>query len=162
MKSTALVCALAAAALGVSSVSQAHGVDRDGPRGEPPRFEQRAPANPAHSPWPDGAQVWRPPVAAAPAPWPGPARAVPQREHWRHDGPRDWRGGGPGYHAHGPRFYRGGYVPPQYRGGHYLVNDWRGHHLAPPPRGQQWVQVGTDFLLVAVATGLIAQVILSH
>ena len=160
MKSTALVCALAAAALGVSSVSQAHGVDRDGPRGEPSRLEQRAPANPAHSPWPDGAQVSRQPVAAAPAPWPGPARVAPQHD-WRHDGPRDWHGGS-GHRAQGPHFHRGGYLPPQYRGGHHVVHDWRGHHLTPPPRGQQWVQVGTDVLLVAVATGLIAQVILNH
>jgi Ni/Co efflux regulator RcnB len=42
---------------------------------------------------------------------------------------------------------------------HYVVNDWRGNHLNAPPRGYQWVGVGGDFVLAAIATGLIAQII---
>ncbi|MNU08021.1 Nickel/cobalt homeostasis protein RcnB precursor [compost metagenome] len=57
---------------------------------------------------------------------------------------------------------RGSRIPPQYRTRHYVVNDWRGHRLAPPPRGYHWVQNGGDYLLVAIATGVIAQLILSH
>jgi Ni/Co efflux regulator RcnB len=57
---------------------------------------------------------------------------------------------------------RGDRLPNEYRGRSYVVNDWRAHRLQPPPRGYQWVGVGADFVLVAVATGLIAQIIASH
>jgi Ni/Co efflux regulator RcnB len=43
-----------------------------------------------------------------------------------------------------------------------VVNDWRGRHLNAPPRGQQWVQVGTDYALIAIATGVIAQLVLNN
>lgn len=46
--------------------------------------------------------------------------------------------------ARRPAFRRGGHIPQQYRSRQYVVNDWRGHHLSAPPRGQQWVQVGSD------------------
>jgi Ni/Co efflux regulator RcnB len=59
-------------------------------------------------------------------------------------------------------FYRGGRLPPQYRGYQYVVEDWRGHRLTPPPRGYHWVQTGADYVLVAVATGVIASILLSH
>ncbi len=36
------------------------------------------------------------------------------------------------------------------------------HHLRQPPRGYHWVQSGSDYLLVAVATGLIASAILNN
>ncbi|MNH46523.1 hypothetical protein D3C79_1093380 [compost metagenome] len=57
---------------------------------------------------------------------------------------------------------RGSRLPPQYRGHHYVVNDWHGHRLSRPPRGYHWVQYGGDYLLVAIATGVIAQLILSN
>lgn len=60
------------------------------------------------------------------------------------------------------RFYRGGRLPPEYRGRQYVVDDWRGHHLKQPPRGYQWVQVGGDYVLVAVATGIILSVLLNQ
>ena len=50
---------------------------------------------------------------------------------------------------------------PQYRSHHYVVNDWRGHHLSAPPRGYHWIQNGGDYLLVAIATGVIASMVLS-
>jgi len=34
--------------------------------------------------------------------------------------------------------------------------------LNAPPRGQQWVQVGSDYVLIAIATGIIAQLVLSQ
>ena len=43
-----------------------------------------------------------------------------------------------------------------------VVDDWRGHHLSPPPRGYHWVQTGGDYVLVAIATGVIMQILLSH
>ena len=73
---------------------------------------------------------------------------------------------GPGYEGRGAgpqhNFYRGGRLPPQYRNHQYVVDDWRGHHLNAPPRGYQWVQTGGDYVLVAIATGIIAQILLSQ
>ena len=64
------------------------------------------------------------------------------------------RGAGPDHNLR-----RGGKLPAHYRTKHYVVDDWRGHKLQRPARGQHWVQVGSDYLLVAAATGIIAQVI---
>lgn len=65
------------------------------------------------------------------------------------------------YNARGPEWRRGGYIPHQYRGSQYVVNDWRGHRLHAPPRGYHWVQVGSDYVLVAIATGIITQLLLN-
>jgi Ni/Co efflux regulator RcnB len=35
------------------------------------------------------------------------------------------------------------------------VNDYRRYKLRAPPRGQQWVRVDNNFLLISVATGVI-------
>lgn len=67
------------------------------------------------------------------------------------------RGAGPDH-----QFYRGGRLPPQYRSRQYVVNDWRVHHLNAPPRGYHWVQTGGDYVLVAIATGVILQILLSQ
>src|SRR5260221_4750489 len=76
-------------------------------------------------------------------------------EDWRGN---DWRSDDRRGHGAGPdhNFYRGGRLPAYYRGHEYVVDDWRGHRLQAPPRGYQWVQVGPDYVLVAVATGIIA------
>ncbi|MES2940594.1 MAG: RcnB family protein [Pseudomonadota bacterium] len=66
------------------------------------------------------------------------------------------------YNARGPEFRRGGHLPPELRNRTYVVNDWRGHRLAAPPRGYQWVQVGPDYVLAAIATGVIANLILNQ
>jgi len=73
----------------------------------------------------------------------------------RHDHGR--RGGGPDHN-----WYKGSRVPPQYRSQHYVVNDWRGHRLSAPPRGYHWIQNGGDYLLVAIATGVIASMVLGN
>lgn len=75
------------------------------------------------------------------------------RHHGRHHG----RGAGPRHD-----FYKGGRIPGEYRHRQYVVNDWRGHHLHSPPRGYQWVQTGSDYVLIAVATGIIAQIVLGN
>lgn len=61
----------------------------------------------------------------------------------------------------GPRndWYRGGYVPAPSRGYSYVVGDWRMHRLTPPPRGYQWIQYGGDYVLIAIGTGLIANIV---
>jgi Ni/Co efflux regulator RcnB len=67
------------------------------------------------------------------------------------------RGAGPDHN-----YYRGGRLPQYYRGHEYVVDDWRGHRLQSPPRGYHWVQVGPDYVLVAIATGIIASILLSQ
>jgi Ni/Co efflux regulator RcnB len=66
------------------------------------------------------------------------------------------------YNARGPEFRRGAYIPREYRNQQYVVVNHRAHRLSAPPRGQQWVQVGGDYVLVAIATGIIASIILAR
>lgn len=154
MKSTAIVCALAAS-MGFASLSYADDNDRRG-RGNEQRSEQRG-----HNDR-DGRD----------------GRHADRRDHDRHDNRHGYYNGGyqgqrgqnygnarndrfyPG--ARGPQFYRGGHIPAEYRSRQYYVNDWRGHRLSAPPRGQQWVQVGTDYALIAIATGLIINLALTN
>lgn len=72
----------------------------------------------------------------------------------------DERSYGPGYQNYQLR--RGGYLPPQYRSRQYIVEDWRGHRLSRPPVGYHWVQVGGDYVLVAITTGIILQLLLGN
>jgi Ni/Co efflux regulator RcnB len=88
---------------------------------------------------------------------PDPHRAPPPHNMPARDVHADARGAGPD-HA----FRRGGRLPQNYRSNQYVVDDWRGHHLTSPPRGYHWVQTGADYVLVAVATGIIAQVLLNQ
>lgn len=49
------------------------------------------------------------------------------------------------------------------RGDYRVVSDWNHHNrLYAPQRGYQWVQVGGDYALVAIATGIIAHVLLNN
>lgn len=69
-----------------------------------------------------------------------------------------------GYHVQ-PRHQhrRGGYLAHEYRNDRYVVNDWRNRGLYQPQYGQQWVQAGNrDYLLVAIATGLITQMLVNR
>jgi Ni/Co efflux regulator RcnB len=70
---------------------------------------------------------------------------------------RDERGAGPN-HA----FHRGERLPVEFRHRHYVVDDWRGHRLSAPPRGYHWVQTGGDYVLVAIGTGIILQLMLNN
>jgi Ni/Co efflux regulator RcnB len=67
------------------------------------------------------------------------------------------RGVGPNY-----EYYRGDRLPVEYRHRNYVVDDWRGHNLSAPPRGYHWVQSGGDYILVAIATGIIMQILLAR
>ncbi|HEY1103286.1 MAG TPA: RcnB family protein [Burkholderiaceae bacterium] len=145
MKSTAIVCAIAAASMGFASLSYAQGYDRRGPGDNPQRYEQRG-----------GPQEWN-------------GRHDHQDRRFNRNDDRsasrfDHRNARNDRHfgARGPQFHRGGYIPREYRSRQYVVNDWRAHRLSAPPRGQQWVQVGADYALIAIATGLIAQLVLNH
>lgn len=79
-------------------------------------------------------------------------------------GHRSPAGHGRPIYGTGPQrgWHRGDRVPPQYRGRQYVVHDWRAHRLGAPPRGYHWVQYGADYMLVAIATGVIVQLILAH
>lgn len=82
---------------------------------------------------------------------------APQR-HYNHAPQRYYNNHAPQYYGNpGPRFYRGGYLPYSYRQPSYHVN-WRAYpsRLYAPPYGYQWVHVGDEFLLIALASGLIA------
>ena len=52
---------------------------------------------------------------------------------------------------------RGAYVPAPYRG--YYVQDWGYYGLRPPPPGYRWIYADGNFVLMAVATGLIADLV---
>lgn len=101
---------------------------------------------------------------------PGGGRYEQRDDHRAHRGPhagyrgdQDFRDGRQfdrrGFPQPHTEWRRGGRVPMEYRGRNYVVNDWRAYHLQQPPRGYQWVGVGGDYVLAAIATGLIAQII---
>lgn len=66
------------------------------------------------------------------------------------------------YNARGHEFRRGARIPPGFYNRQYYVNDYRAYRLAPPPRAHQWVQVGPDFVLIAIATGIITNIVLGN
>jgi len=88
-----------------------------------------------------------------------------RHDNWRGDrySREDYRPGRQfdrrGYPQPHAEWRRGGRVPAEYRGRNYVVNDYRAYRLQPPPRGYQWVGVGGDYVLAAIATGVIAQII---
>ncbi len=71
-------------------------------------------------------------------------------DHRRHDDRRYGYRNGP-RHDHHPRWQRGH----RYYGPTYVVRDYGHYRLRPPPRGYHWVRANNDYLLVAVATGII-------
>ena len=56
------------------------------------------------------------------------------------------------------RWARGERLPSNYRTRSHYV-DYRRHHLRQPPRGYQWVQVNNQYLMVALASGMIWQIV---
>ena len=109
------------------------------------------------------------------------AMAQPMPGGGRHDG--GGPGGGRGGYGGGPGDHRGfdnrgmggrgggrGGPPPQairrwqpgarYWGGDPWINNWQSYRgLYAPPYGYRWVQAGDQFLLTAIATGIISAVI---
>jgi Ni/Co efflux regulator RcnB len=60
-------------------------------------------------------------------------------------------------------YKKGGVMPADYRGNQYVVSDWHSENLRQPPQGYNWVRSDNgDFLLVAVTTGVISSILLSH
>ena len=79
-----------------------------------------------------------------------------------------WYYGPPPQAYYGNPYYRPGYaswrrgaaLPPYYRG--YVVNDYHRYHLRQPPRGYAWYRVGDDYLLAAIASGIIFDIIANN
>jgi Ni/Co efflux regulator RcnB len=169
MKSTVLACAVAAASLGFGSLASAQDYHREGrDRHDGPRAEQRDVRPPwqERQAWRGGedrrGDRWQDSRRGERTPYPsaqyGHLDAYNQRDPYRHYGERgQWA-------ANAPQYRRGDHVPYQYRQRQYYVNDWRAHRLYAPPQGYQWVRADDsgDYLLVAIATGLIANLLLSQ
>lgn len=112
-------------------------------------------------------------VAYPPGPPPGhhppPAYALPPRPqayqrppppqgYNRYKFSNSWRG------SHG-RFRPGYAMPSYYRGKNYqrhVIDNWQGHGLYAPPHGHHWLLVDGNFVLAAIGTGIVAQILLGH
>lgn len=81
---------------------------------------------------------------------PPPRYVAPPRAYYNYPPPR--YGYAPGY-----AWRRGAYLPPAY-GGVYISN-YGANGLRAPPRGYRWHRVGNDYLLTAIATGLIFDIV---
>lgn len=121
------------------------------PRGHDDRRGPGGAGNPGPS-GPGGARPGAQPPAQADRRPSAPGRQDPRD---RHDRAPQARGVGPDR-----RWHRGDRLPAQYRHRHAVVDNWRAHRLSAPPRGHHWVQVGSDYALIAIATGLIVQLVL--
>jgi Ni/Co efflux regulator RcnB len=136
MKSKAIASLVIASLLGtsVAAFAQPHGPG--GPGGHGPQQQRGA----QHQPMPahGGGGHARGPGGAHEAAMGHPGGPIPHS---------DWR--------------RGDRLPAEYRDRNYVVDDWRGHGLSAPPRGYHWVGVNGDYVLAAVATGVIASILAS-
>lgn len=72
------------------------------------------------------------------------------------DDHHDNRGG----RGHG-RWERGHALPPEYRDRGHYVTDYRAYRLREPPRGYRWVRADDNFVLIAITTGLIADIVIN-
>ncbi|WP_380184316.1 RcnB family protein [Kalamiella sp. sgz302252] len=59
-------------------------------------------------------------------------------------------------------FHKGRPLPEKYRGEGYQVNDWHKRGLKAPPAGHRWQNIDGNYVLIAVATGVITSVIAHH
>ena len=97
-----------------------------------------------------------------------------QRHDGRHDGRydhdrRDYGHDRRGYshdrrdqrHAY-RHWQRGQRLDARYRDNRYYVRDYHRYGLRAPPRGYRWQRVDDSYILAAVATGLIASVIIAN
>jgi Ni/Co efflux regulator RcnB len=97
-------------------------------------------------------------TAASAQPYPGPPGY--NHDHDHDHGPGFY--GPPGYHSAPPGGYNGWHRGGYYHGPRYVVRDYGHYHLRPPPRGYEWVQQGGQFVMIAVASGVIADILLNR
>ncbi|WP_099347782.1 RcnB family protein [Acetobacter aceti] len=110
------------------------------------------------------------PVCAMAQPMPGRGH---QGGEFRGDGRGDRYHGGPGARdsrGGDGRYGRRGAPPPmnnwrpgaRYWGGDPWIDNWRSYRgLYAPPYGYRWIQSGNQFLLTAIATGIISAVVVN-
>jgi Ni/Co efflux regulator RcnB len=178
MKPKALVCALVAASLanaGPAFAQQDNQANLDSNFQQIQRAQQWQAQHGGQQP-PPGMRVYPAPGQPAYVQPGRPGYQQPHQPGYQQPGrPGYQQPAPPGYDRHGNGryygdrgagpdhgFYPGMHLPPHYRNYNYVVNDWRGHHLSPPPPGYYWVQTGADYVLVAIATGLIVQLLLMN
>lgn len=89
------------------------------------------------------------------------SHSAPPFAHFDHHGP--FRPHTPyfrGPYAHPPMPPPGGWRPGHHFGGPYrFMPNYGFYHLPPPPPGYGWVYAGNQFLMIAMATGIIASVV---
>jgi len=156
MKSLMIALLVATLALPVVAVANDHGRQGGGGHGH---YGAAAPAY-------KGARFGGGPTYAPAPAYGGGARYAPPPGYARPPG----YGPPPGYG--GPRFRegfqdygrpaagrlrRGQFLPQMERG--YVVGDYYRYHLRRPPPGYYWYRSGGDFVLAAVASGLIFEVV---
>lgn len=78
---------------------------------------------------------------------------------WSYGPPPPAYYGRPGYRPGYTAWRRGAYLPQYYRGDYYRMSDYHRYGLRAPPRGYYWYRSGNDYILAAIATGLIFDVI---
>jgi Ni/Co efflux regulator RcnB len=61
-----------------------------------------------------------------------------------------------------PHWSKGDRLPTEYRSNQYVVSDWKNNHLRKPPRGYHWVQANNQYVLAAVASGVIADIMMGN
>ena len=76
---------------------------------------------------------------------------------WSYGPPPQAYYGNPQYRPGYASWRRGAHLPSYYRG--YVVHDYGRYRLRQPPRGYAWYRVGDDYLLAAVASGVIFDII---
>ncbi|GAB3097417.1 RcnB family protein [Lysobacter terrae] len=85
------------------------------------------------------------------------------RHHHDHDDDDDDDDGYREYRHHHREYRRGERIEVVYMEPRYYVDDYEYYHLRQPPRGHRWVRDEDGrFILVAVATGIIADILLHH
>ena len=154
-KALAIIISLCLCLLGAAGAYAAnHGKsDHDNAKKKSPPHSQ-----PAHKP---------PPAAHKPAPAHKPPAHKPPAHHGLYKPPSShynhgkYRGSNTWNSRHG--HFRPGYaLPPYYHQNRsrYLVHDWRRYGLYDPPPGHQWLQIDNNFVLMGIATGLVAHILM--
>lgn len=60
------------------------------------------------------------------------------------------------------QWQRGRVVEPNYRSDRYWVIDWKERHLYAPPRDHRWLYINGDYVLMAITTGVIANILAGY
>ncbi|WOD26907.1 RcnB family protein [Alloalcanivorax xenomutans] len=94
--------------------------------------------------------------------WSQPGKGPDQRAPAGHHGPAKQAHQGPSHGGeHRPRHadWKGKLLPKRYREPRYVVKEYGRYGLPAPKPGHHWVKVDNDFLLTAIATGVIVSII---